>query len=225
MSDSLDSWSIPSPLGCAVGYCSDDMTCGGLPRHTHARRTSSSGARQRVTSGEPSDLDLSLCFLDAISLVRVRGLAMVWRTRADADGLWRALLQHRWPRYDISDNGGTIMKLYIDLLRRRRVAIAEEPGVFQPMDLGPVPRVCLRREEPPPTPEALYNGGYGLALYCGYYSSCPNDASERLLKCDVCEVACCVEWCLKDVLSVKVCRHCRQTWSDEAFLANCRRCM
>ena len=122
MSDLRESWSLLSPLGSAVAYWPDARTCGGLPRHTHARMTSSSSAMQRVTSGEPSDLDLSLCFLDAISLVRVRGLAMVWRTRADANGLWRALVQHRWPRYDISDNGGTIMKLYIDLLRRRRVA-------------------------------------------------------------------------------------------------------
>lgn len=167
-----------------------------------------------------SDLGLCLCFLDAISLVRVRCLAMVWRRRADANGLWRALVQHRWPRYDSRGNEGTLMELYVDLIGRRRVAIAAEPGVFQPMDLGPVPSVCLRSEEPSPTPEALYNDGYGIALYCGYYFRRPNDSSERLLKCDICEVECCVERCLWDVLNRRVCRHCRRTWSDAAFLEN-----
>ena len=171
-----------------------------------------------------SDLGLSLCFLDAISLVRVRCLALVWRTRADADELWRALVQHRWPRFDFSGIEGALIELYIDLRRRRRVPIAAEPGVFQPMHLGPVPCASLRSEAPSPTAAELYNDGYGIALYCGYYSHCPNDASERLLQCDVCEVACCVERCLNGVINPKVCRHCRLTWSDEPFLGNvCRR--
>ena len=116
------------------------------------------------------------------------------------------------------------MELYVDLIRKRRVAIPEEPGVFRPMHLGPVPRIRLRPEDPPPTAEELYNDGYGIALYCEYFLDCLHDSSERLFKCDVCEVACCVERCLKDALGMKICTHCSGIWSDEALRGSlCRR--
>ena len=45
------------------------------------------------------------------------------------------------------------------------------------------------------------------ASYCGYYGSrwcarqCGNDGSERLVKCAICEVRCCVEVCMRGTAS------------------------
>jgi hypothetical protein len=52
------------------------------------------------------------------------------------------------------------------------------------------------------------------ANYCGYYGSrwceqlCLNDGSERLVKCAICEVRCCVEVCISSGTASR-CRRCQ----------------
>ena len=68
-----------------------------------------------------------------------------------------------------------------------------------------------------PEPSAIekHNGGYGIALYCGYFGGpCHNDASERRRRCSLCQVKCCTEACIRNHPNNKsVCRHCTQAWN------------
>jgi hypothetical protein len=57
------------------------------------------------------------------------------------------------------------------------------------------------------------NGGYGRALYCGYYRArCHNDASQQRYRCRLCFVLCCKEACLAGPNGV--CRHCTKAWPN-----------
>ena len=60
-----------------------------------------------------------------------------------------------------------------------------------------------------------HNGGWGIALYCGYLrAGCGNDCSERRRRCSLCKVKCCTEACIANHPHNKgVCRHCTQAWN------------
>ena len=60
------------------------------------------------------------------------------------------------------------------------------------------------------------NGGYGRALYCGYYRArCHNDASQQRYRCRLCRVLCCSESCLVEPNGV--CEHCRKAWPNASW--------
>ena len=58
-----------------------------------------------------------------------------------------------------------------------------DPGLPDLQLGGWVPRPDLEPESPRLTEEELYNDGWGVAMYCGYYpSGCANDQSEKALE-------------------------------------------
>ena len=78
---------------------------------------------------------------------------------------------------------------------------------------GSVPDVNSTATDSEHTDEELATlvGGWGRALYCGYYRSrCPNDSSEQRYRCRLCKVLCCKEACL--ARQNGVCRHCKAAW-------------
>ena len=83
---------------------------------------------------------------------------------------------------------------------------------------GSVPDVGSSETDSEHTEEQheLLNGGFGRALYCGYYRpmseyhACPNEASAQRYRCRLCQVICCKEFCL--ARQNGVCRHCKKAW-------------
>ena len=83
---------------------------------------------------------------------------------------------------------------------------------------GSVPDVNSTATDSEHTDEELATlvGGWGRALYCGYWSKrCPNDASQQRYRCRLCKVLCCSESCLVEPNGV--CEQCREAWPNASW--------